>query len=970
MRGRPTSAAGSVVFVALFAVAGIGIGVGLRCSQEQQRADGLLSERSADARRRRHALACGCNGTGNDNGGGHPVVVVAAAAAAAATTSSASSLAASVAVSRLSTEAQPQPQPQQQPRRLYRPSPPGADVAASPPPPLPPGTPTTTRVHAIVHSVELWGNASASAAVAALPSTMVVDGAPHTLTARLLDHSEGADAAAAAAAAAAATTQSADVVLLLSAGVRLRAGGLVALLRGLLRHPAAAAVSCTLLAPGGATVAASGYEAGVRREGAVLSRYVAPRLLGEPASHADVVGVAASAAALLAGGDCMAFRTSSSAAAGELPRAVAAVAPVQVLRGQASEAALARAAAVLNGFEAALDAAGRTRGGSTAAAHAELRAQREAAGALAASVEPASWPWRRAVATPAAAGVFANGAAAVALREGGGAAAAAALLRAEVEEILRGVERVPVRDWVEVGWRVSRAAVLASEQVVPVVVVPGGAVAVYDFGGYGSVEPAPLGVLSPLPLPLDDVFPALLDRRAWYPALVPAPRASVVVVWVVSGCEVRTAEAEVLRGLVAVGGAVRVAASCGVGVGGGGEEAFAAGLPPHLARWLRARRLRGPAVDRLAEAGPVALVVGGQPAGYAAAVRATGVLHVHRMLVVARVAAHFTRVPAEETAAVARFADVAWASTGMAAEAYAASGLPVDVVAGAVDTKRFYPSSETTTPPPPPPLLLANVPAEDTLRFGGGAPMRVHFRFLSAFAWEARQGWDVLVEAYFRAFTSDDDVALYVAAAPDPAREREDVMGRIAKVVGDIVTRLAEQGRPRSRLPHLLVAYAALPEAAGEAPAAFAAADAFVLPARADGCGRRLLQAMAAGLPTIATEWGAARDFATAANAYPLRCEARALSQTSFYGAQPGKLWAQPDGTHLIELLRRVVDRPGEARARGLQASRDVRQRFSAAAAGERWLGAAERDASLHLKKKLDAGSPHQKPSHLKQNTR
>eukprot|EP00754_Rhynchopus_humris_P007062 Rhum_TRINITY_DN13317_c0_g1::Rhum_TRINITY_DN13317_c0_g1_i1::g.59087::m.59087 len=338
------------------------------------------------------------------------------------------------------------------------------------------------------------------------------------------------------------------------------------------------------------------------------------------------------------------------------------------------------------------------------------------------------------------------------------------------------------------------------------------------------------------------------------------------------------------------------------------------------------------------------------------------------MLVVARVTAHFTRAAPEETAAVARFADVAWASTGIAAEAYAASGLPVDVVAGAINTKRFYPASAATSPPlspPPPPPLLASVPAEDTMRFGGEAPVGEHFRFLSAFPWEARQGWDVLVEAYFRAFTSDDEVALYVAAAPDAAREREDVMGRIAKVVGDIVTRLAEEGRPRSRLPHLLVAYTPLPEAAAEATAAFAAADAFVLPARADGCGRRLLQAMASGLPTIATRWGAARDFVTAANAYPLRCEARVLSRTSFYGAQPGKLWAQPDGVHLVELLRRVVDSPGEARARGLQASRDVRQRFSAAAAGERWLDAAERDASLHLKKKLlraEAATQQKKP--------
>jgi hypothetical protein len=39
----------------------------------------------------------------------------------------------------------------------------------------------------------------------------------------------------------------------------------------------------------------------------------------------------------------------------------------------------------------------------------------------------------------------------------------------------------------------------------------------------------------------------------------------------------------------------------------------------------------------------------------------------------------------------------------------------------------------------------------------GGVPRRP-FRFISTFKWEARKGWDILLEAYLAAFTAEDDV--------------------------------------------------------------------------------------------------------------------------------------------------------------------------------------------------------------------
>ena len=41
---------------------------------------------------------------------------------------------------------------------------------------------------------------------------------------------------------------------------------------------------------------------------------------------------------------------------------------------------------------------------------------------------------------------------------------------------------------------------------------------------------------------------------------------------------------------------------------------------------------------------------------------------------------------------------------------------------------------------------------------GSSNSTRKPFRFISTFKWEARKGWDILLEAYLTAFTADDDV--------------------------------------------------------------------------------------------------------------------------------------------------------------------------------------------------------------------
>jgi hypothetical protein len=47
-----------------------------------------------------------------------------------------------------------------------------------------------------------------------------------------------------------------------------------------------------------------------------------------------------------------------------------------------------------------------------------------------------------------------------------------------------------------------------------------------------------------------------------------------------------------------------------------------------------------------------------------------------------------------------------------------------------------------------------------------GSQPRKPFVFISAFKWELRKGWDVLLQAYLSEFTADDDVELYILTKP------------------------------------------------------------------------------------------------------------------------------------------------------------------------------------------------------------
>lgn len=194
------------------------------------------------------------------------------------------------------------------------------------------------------------------------------------------------------------------------------------------------------------------------------------------------------------------------------------------------------------------------------------------------------------------------------------------------------------------------------------------------------------------------------------------------------------------------------------------------------------------------------------------------------------------------------------------------------------------------------------------------------FAFLSVFQWSKRKGWDVLLKAYLSAFTSEDDVCLVLRTYPH--------LVKIPPIRDRIDSFLRRQGHDPGHTPPIVLIEDFVSEE--RMPSLYAAADAFVLPTRGEGFGLPLMEAMAMGLPVIATRWSGHLDFMNDENSYLVDVENLApmdpeqMAESSFY--TPDQRWAEPSVSHAAALMRHVYENREEARRRG-QAARAYLQR-------------------------------------------
>jgi glycosyltransferase involved in cell wall biosynthesis len=215
------------------------------------------------------------------------------------------------------------------------------------------------------------------------------------------------------------------------------------------------------------------------------------------------------------------------------------------------------------------------------------------------------------------------------------------------------------------------------------------------------------------------------------------------------------------------------------------------------------------------------------------------------------------------------------------------------------------------------------------------------FIFLSIFKWEERKGWSILLEAYLQEFTVLDPVLLCIKteAYHEESGSWQQVRDLQLRLMGQPYTpntaffsrtswithhtsanSTAFQEFSR-RLPRLLVIDRHI--SSSTFPRLFKSAHAFVLPSHGEGWGRPHVEAMAMGLPVIATNWSGTTAFLNSGNGYPLPIEGK-LVTPGVGGAFQGHKWAQPSLTHLRRVMRHVSENRAEALEKGRVARSDM----------------------------------------------
>ena len=187
------------------------------------------------------------------------------------------------------------------------------------------------------------------------------------------------------------------------------------------------------------------------------------------------------------------------------------------------------------------------------------------------------------------------------------------------------------------------------------------------------------------------------------------------------------------------------------------------------------------------------------------------------------------------------------------------------------------------------------------------------YTFLSNFEWGERKAPEILLEAFSDEFSVTESVAL---------------LCKINNFDGSVNIRSEIQKLGlRSGGGRIVIAENTILKNY-DLGALYASADCFVLPARGEGWGMPILEAMACGLPVIATNWSAQTDFMNSQNAFPLEVErmVHASAKCPYY---EGFDWAEPSYEHLRYLMRWIFENRQEASAKGLSAAKDVRRNWT-----------------------------------------
>ena len=258
--------------------------------------------------------------------------------------------------------------------------------------------------------------------------------------------------------------------------------------------------------------------------------------------------------------------------------------------------------------------------------------------------------------------------------------------------------------------------------------------------------------------------------------------------------------------------------------------------------------------------------------------------------------------------------DRIWVPTQFHLQTFKQSGVNskiLKVLPEAVDVDFFNPTNHQ-----PLPSLVRLIHEKKNL--GGTTTAPTPFVFLSVFKWEERKNWKGLLRAYFSEFNTQDNVLLVLKTSPfhNDRPIQEDIT--------EYTTSMGLQQAPYVVFgQHIKMS---------ELPSLYATANAFVLPSRGEGWGRPHAEAMAMGLPVLATNWSGNTAFMNASNSMPIPVE-RLIERNP--GDIEGHLWAEPKIDELQRLMRHCVNNPLAAKEIGRMGRRTMVEEYSPQVVGK-----------------------------------
>jgi glycosyltransferase involved in cell wall biosynthesis len=192
---------------------------------------------------------------------------------------------------------------------------------------------------------------------------------------------------------------------------------------------------------------------------------------------------------------------------------------------------------------------------------------------------------------------------------------------------------------------------------------------------------------------------------------------------------------------------------------------------------------------------------------------------------------------------------------------------------------------------------------------------RKKFTFLAIFEFIFRKGCDLLLQAYFEEFSERDSVCLILKTFENGGRYDPD--GK--KVQWFIRNLKLKMGLKPDQGPHLIILSKVLP--AYQMPSLYTAADCYITASRGEGWDLPAVEAMASGLPVIATNWSAHQEYMNHNNS--LLVEVEKLEPIPNYWLKEA-LMAVPSIKNMRLRMRYAYKNPELVKRVGVRARTDI----------------------------------------------